>query len=197
MNNPSLRLHEVSDLLKTRDWSNFKNDKSEYMNPKCGLYILIFENFRDVSINDRNINRSKNKNTLSGKIIIPPNRWVVKFGKFETYFFSRMKGYSDHMHFIDNPQKNHPTVFSQVLRSTILLPLDDCKLRIINPAAMFEPLWNASLHDFLYTNEYLIEEQNFRSEYRVVKKIDSADLELISNFGQKVADKITRISNIL
>ncbi len=171
------------------------------MNPQSGLYILIFENFRDVSINDRNLKEKNDKKvngqkSLSGKIVIPPNKWVIKFGKFQRYFLRRMKEYSDHMHFVDDPQKNGSPIFNQVLRSTFLLPLDECKLGYINPAAMFEPYWNASLHNFLHINNYLVEGQNFRSEYRVVRKIEANDLELLLNYTQSVADKISKISTI-
>lgn len=196
-----MELKDVTNLLKSYDWNLFNKKTLPPFNPHNGLYIMGFLNESGISIHDRNLRNRQNQNSheknLSGKVVVPENSYVVKFGKFENGFFNRMRGYSKHMHFLNSPQKSNLNVFKKTLSFAICLDLDNINSKPIVPAAMFEYFWNKKIDAFLMVNNKLLGKQNLASEYRVVRHFSESDVSNLKEFLTTVNQDITVMSTVL
>jgi hypothetical protein len=191
-------LINVTKLLKSDNWLNSKIKKDDLSNPKNGLYVMVFQNHRDVAIHDRNAKKVNGiKVDHSGKVVVPPKSYSIKFGKFEGHFHTRMRGYADHMHYADLTDKSQSQIFCEVLHSALMLPLIDCSPAHINPAAMFENLWNSSISHYLKGEQLLLDKQNMKSEYRLIKAFDETHFEGLSKFTNKIALDILKVKEAI
>ncbi len=198
MSKLDLTLMNVTQLLNSHVWLHSIIKKDDSNNPKNGLYVMVFKNQRDVAIHDRNAKKVNGiKVNLSGKVVVPPESYSIKFGKFEGHFHTRMRGYAEHMHYADLTDKAYPPIFCEVLHSALMLPLINCSPEYINPAAMFENFWNSSISHYLKEEQLLLEKQNIKSEYRLVKAFDEDHFDGLSKFANKVASDIFKVKETI
>lgn len=160
-----LKVKDITEELTQFDWS--RTDSSSFKNnPKCGLYLLVFQNDFECSIHDRNVR--KDSITRSGKVMIPARATTVKVGKFEKTLAKRMLDYNKHMHFQSTSNDVMPNLLSQCLQKAYVYPIL-CQSEFeekVNGAQVYEKLWINAIDAYLKRNMLLTTEQNYRSEYR-------------------------------
>lgn len=190
---------ELTSYLKSFDWPKKASNESEkILMPTRGLYILVFCNNHPIDVHDRN--KKKGSANVSGKRVVPSNACVVKFGKFEQHFVKRMKGYHDHMHYVNSPASEpSESVFSDLLVYALVLGLDNTWSKStktsISPANVFEAFWNSSWHSFLEESGQLIKSTQFsRSEYRLINAFDENVKASFSNQANDLCCTIERMA---
>ncbi len=155
---------DITQEIKNADFGGLRGRDSEFNKIKCGLYLMVFKNTKDIEIRDKN----KNLQTgMIGKVVAPPRVSVTKFGKFEGGLLNRMLGYYKHFHYGGVPSN---LIFQDVLEKLFCLDLSELhrKSPAFNPARLYESYWNQSIHHWLTQEGFLLESQNMRSEYRLV-----------------------------
>ena len=195
-----LNIIEVSDKIKKLDFKIKKSHTSSDLNEiKNGLYLMLIENSINADIKDKNANKKSN---TTGKVVAPENSKTIKFGKFENGLINRMSGYSKHFHYSDN-QPSEENVFQRVLTACHCLDLTSFTINSphFNPAAIYEPFWNRSLDFYFKENKFLHQNQNNRSEYRVlsqekeINKDNFVNIQFLESIKQSINDSFVIFSS--
>ena len=196
---PNTRVKRVK-LLTDEIRACFNNDYKSDLDFKSGsgLYVFVFVNSTNSDIHDRNRSGlSKESFRQSGRVVVPARSCVIKFGKYESYFHTRLKSYARHMHYSSQVDRMNGDVFRLCLEHAIVFDLDGVGVldRSINASRVFEQLWNNSLSFYLKENGLLVGAQNQRSEYRGIKELGAEDLIKLLNFVDLLAENILSLAS--
>ena len=125
--------------------------------PERGLYVFFHSNEGDVPLIDR----------PGGKLIAGGGDHLMKSGR---YLGKGLKHRLTSYHLWTRPGgsvRHIPSLFTTLLIGAALLDLSGMELPGgCNPAAAFEPLWNAAWQRWVGDAGLLLPEQNMASEYR-------------------------------
>jgi len=169
------------------------------INSNNGLYIFLFVNNSKKDIHDKNIKReSREAGITSGKIVVPHNSTVIKFGKYENGFNSRLSSYLDHMHFAGDAD-NKELALSKCLKSCFLFDLDLFpKLSYsLSHSRVLEKAWNGAIDFYLSQNNLLSGKQMWRSEYRIIRSLSEEDIKSLALFSDEISLRLEEVCSIL